>query len=222
MEYSLDRKLFVEFVGTFLFVFAIGMVTEKTTGAGALAPLAIGSVLMILVFAGGHVSGAHYNPAVSTAVLVRRKLAASEYAGYVVVQLIAALLGALLVKGIGGKQSHAMVASNGKMLVVEFLWTFTLAYVVLNVATARATQGNSFYGLAIGFTVVAGAFAFGGISGGAFNPAVAFGATIFGAFPWSHIWIYFVANLLGGSVAAGVFLYLQEPAERIQEHVTRA
>jgi aquaporin Z len=209
MEYSLDKKLVVEFVGMFLFVFTVGMVTEKTTGAGSLAPLAIGSVLMILVFAGGHVSGGHYNPAVSTAVFIRGKLAANEYLAYVVTQLIAALLGGLLVNAIGGKQSHGTFASTGKMLVVEFLWTFALAYVVLNVATAKDTEGNSFYGLAIGFTVVVGAFALGGISGGAFNPAIAFGATIFGAFPWSHIWIYLLADLLGGAVGAALFLYLQ-------------
>jgi aquaporin Z len=214
MDYSLDRKLAVEFVGMFIFVFTVGMATEASTGAGKLAPLAIGSVLMILVFAGGHVSGGHYNPAVSTAVFIRGKITSNEYVTYVVVQLVGAVLGALLVKAIGGKQPHGTFASNGKMLVVEFLFTFTLAYVVLNVATARGTEGNSFYGLAIGFTVVVGAFAVGGISGGAFNPAIALGATIFGAFPWSHIWIYLLADLLGAAVAAGAFLYLQQPAER--------
>jgi aquaporin Z len=95
--------------------------------------------------------------------------------------------------------------------VVEFLFTFALAYVVLNVATAKATEGNSFYGLAIGFTVAAGAFAVGGISGGAFNPAVALGVAVIGVLSWSHIWIYLVATFLGGAVAAGVFLYLQGP-----------
>jgi aquaporin Z len=214
MEYSLDKKLVVEFIGMFLFVFAVGMATEKTTGAGVLAPLSIGSVLMVLVFAGGHVSGGHYNPAVSTAVFVRGKMAANEYAAYIVIQMIAALLGGLLVNAVGGKQAHGTFASTGKMLVVEFLWTFALAYVVLNVATARGTQGNSFYGLAIGFTVVVGAFALGGISGGAFNPAIAFGATIFGAFPWSHIWIYLLADLLGGAVGAAVFLYIQRGEKR--------
>jgi aquaporin Z len=221
MDYSLDRKLAVEFVGMFVFVFTVGMVTEAASGAGKLAPLAIGSVLMVLVFAGGHVSGGHYNPAVSTAVFIRGKLAANEYVTYVVVQLVAAVLGGLLVNAIGGKQAHGTFASNGKMLVVEFIFTFTLASVVLNVATAKATEGNSFYGLAIGFTVVVGAFAVGGVSGGAFNPAIALGATIFGAFPWSHIWIYLLADLLGGAVAAGAFLYLQQPPEQI-ENVTSA
>ena len=99
------------------------------------------------------------------------------------------------------------------MLIVEFLFTFALAYVVLNVATARGTEGNSFYGLAIGFTVAAGAFAVGAVSGGAFNPAVAIGAMVMGLLSWSDIWIYLIANLLGGAAAAMVFMYTQ-PAEK--------
>jgi aquaporin Z len=87
---------------------------------------------------------------------------------------------------------------------------------VLNVATAKATEGNSFFGLAIGFTVVVGAFAVGGVSGGAFNPAVALGASVLGIFAWSHYWIYAVASLLAGAVAAGVFLYLQ-PGEMARQ-----
>jgi aquaporin Z len=204
----LDRKLSVEFVGTFFLVFTVGMATAKT-GAGALAPLAIGSVLMVMVFAGGHISGAHYNPAVSTAVLIRRKMTSTEWGSYVAIQLVAAALAALLVRGFNGGASAASLASTWKMLVAEFLFTFALAFVVLNVATARGTEGNSFYGLAIGFTVATGAFAVGGISGGAFNPAVALGASIMGIFKWSHIWIYPLANLLGGAAAAIAFLYVQ-------------
>jgi aquaporin Z len=205
----LDRKLSVEFVGTFFLVFTVGMATAKT-GAGVLAPLAIGSVLMVMVFAGGHISGGHYNPAVSTAVLLRGKMVSREWVGYVITQLIAGALAALLVRGFNGGASAASVGSTWKILVAEFLFTFALAYVVLNVATARGTEGNSFYGLAIGFTVGAGAFAVGGISGGAFNPAVALGASIMGIFKWSHIWIYLLANLLGGAAAAAAFLYVQQ------------
>jgi aquaporin Z len=208
----LGRKLIVEFIGTFFLVLTVGMATAKT-GAGVLAPLAIGSVLMVMVFAGGHISGGHYNPAVSTAVLVRGKLASLEWVPYVVTQLIAGVLAGLLARGLNGAASAAMVSSTWKMLVVEFLFTFALCYVVLNVATARGTEGNSFYGLAIGFTVAVGAFAVGGISGGAFNPAVALGATVYGLLKWSHIWIYLVANFLGAVVAAAVFLYL-ESAEK--------
>ena len=216
MTYSLDRKLTVEFIGMFLFVFTVGMATEAANRSGAvLAPIAIGSVLMVLVFAGGHVSGGHYNPAVSTAVFIRGRIRANEYVAYMLTQFLAALLAGLLVNAIGGKQSAGAVATTGKMLVVEFLFTFALAYVVLNVATAKGTEGNSFYGLAIGFVVVVGAISVGWISGGAFNPAIALGATVFGAFKWAHIWIYLVADFLGGAAAAAAFLYLQAPQEAV-------
>ena len=210
MSYRLDQRLAVEFIGMFVFVFAVGMATEAANHAGAaLAPIAIGSVLMVMVFAGGYVSGGHYNPAVSTAVLVRGRIKANEYVAYVVTQFVAAVLAGLLVNGIGGNQAVGATASTGKMIVVEFLFTFALAYVVLNVATAKGTEGNSFYGLAIGFTVLVGAVSVGWISGGAFNPAIALGATVFGAFPWSHIWIYLLADFAGGIAAAGLFLYIQ-------------
>jgi aquaporin Z len=122
------------------------------------------------------------------------------------------VIAGLLVRYVGGREPHAVVASNGKMLIVEFIYTFALAWVVLHVATARGTDGNSFYGLAIGFTVVTGAFAVGGISGGAFNPAIAVGASVTGLFEWSNIWIYLVADFLGGAAAAFAFLYVL-PAE---------
>jgi aquaporin Z len=109
----------------------------------------------------------------------------------------------------------AKVAGAGKMLVVEFLFTFALAYVVLNVGTAKGTEGNSFYGLAIGFTVAAGAFAVGGVSGGAFNPAVAIGAMVLGLLSWGDIWIYLIANIAGAVAAANVFLFIQ-PAEKLE------
>ena len=210
MSYPLDRKLAVEFIGMFLFVFTVGMATESANKSGAiLAPIAIGSVLMVIVFAGGHVSGGHYNPAVSTAVWIRGKIKANEYVAYMITQFVAAVLGGLLVNAIGGKQTAGVTAATGKMLVVEFLFTFALAYVVLNVATAKGTEGNSFYGLAIGFIVVVGAISVGWISGGAFNPAIALGATVLGAFKWSHIWIYLLADFLGGAAAALAFLYIQ-------------
>jgi aquaporin Z len=208
---TLRRKLVVEFIGTFFLMFTVGMAVAK---AGTLAPLAIGSSLMIMVFAGGHVSGGHYNPAVSTAVLLRGKLTSSEYLPYIVSQLVGAVLAGLLVSALGyAPPSAAAVAGIGKMLIVEFLFTFALCYVVLNVATAKGTENNSFYGLAIGFTVAVGAFAVGSVSGGAFNPAVALGASVLGMFTWSHYWVYLLAELVAGAAAAGVFLYTQ-PAEK--------
>jgi aquaporin Z len=212
MNPVLERKLVVEFVGMFLFVFTVGMATNKA-GAGALAPLAIGSVLMVMVFAGGHVSGGHFNPAVSTAVYLRGRMAQNELVAYLVTQFVAAVLAGLAVRYVGGHESHVPVASAGKMLVAEFLFTFALVWVVLHVATSRGTDGNSFYGLAIGFTVVAGAFAVGGVSGGAFNPAIALGAMVTGLFQWSNIWIYLIADFLGAAAAAWLFLFVL-PAEK--------
>ena len=99
----------------------------------------------------------------------------------------------------------AILPKTGPALLAEFLFTFALVYVVLNTATAEGTSGNSFYGLAIGMTVMTGAFAVGDISGGAFNPAVALGITLLGISTWNNIWIYLVANLSGGIVAALIF-----------------
>jgi aquaporin Z len=211
---NIQRKLTVEFIGTFFLVFTIGMASKT---AGSFAPLAIGAVLMVMVFAGGHVSGAHYNPAVSTAVLLRGKMSLIEYVPYVVTQVLAGILAAFVVIALGYDPLEPVrTGAIGSMLVVEFLFTFALAYVVLNVATASRTEGNSFYGLAIGFTLATGVFAVGSISGGAFNPAVAVGASLMGLFAWSHIWIYLVAGFLGGAAAAGVFR-VTEPAEEAAE-----
>jgi aquaporin Z len=208
----MNRKLVVEFIGTFFLVFTVGMAGSR---AGALAPLAIGLVLMVMVFAGGHVSGGPYNPALSTAVFMRGKMEQPEYIAYMVIQILAGIAAAVVVIILGYDFNHAAaVAGAGKMLIVEFLFTFALAYVMLNVATARGTEGNSFYGLAIGLTVAAGAFAVGSVSGGAFNPAVAVGAMVMGLLSWSDIWIYLIANMLGGAAAASVFLYTQ-PGEKL-------
>jgi aquaporin Z len=212
MVHPLERKLVVEFIGMFVFVFTVGMATNKA-GAGSLAPLAIGSVLMVMVFAGGHVSGGHFNPAVSTGVLMRGRMALNEFGAYVATQFGAAVLAGLIVRYVGGREAQLHTASAGKMLIAEFVFTFALVWVVLHVATARGTEGNSFYGLAIGFTVVAGAYAVGGISGGAFNPAIAVGAMVTGLLEWSKIWIYLLADLAGAAAAALAFLYVL-PAEK--------
>jgi aquaporin Z len=204
---KIQHKVGVEFIGTFFLVFTVGMAFKT---AGAFAPLAIGAVLMVMIFAGGHVSGAHYNPAVSTAVLIRRKMTLNEYVPYVVTQVVAGVIAAAVVIMLGYDPAGAVkTAGVGRMLVVEFLFTFALAYVVLSVVTAKATEGNSFYGLAIGFTVAAGAFAVGSVSGGVFNPAVAIGGMVIGLFSWGHIWVYLLANLAGGAAAAYAFLLTQ-------------
>ena len=217
---ELQRKLVVEFIGTFFFVFAIG---EALTNAPAeLAPLAIGSALMVMVFAGGHISGGHFNPAVSTAAMVRGKLPSSEFLPYIIAQAAGAIVAALIFLAIEDDAAAGDFAGAGTMLVVEFLFTFALCWVVLHTATAVGTEGNSFYGLAIGFTVMVGAYAVGALSGGAFNPAVALGASIMGFFEWSDFWIYLVACFLGGAAAAIAFLYVNPAEETGPEPVPRA
>ncbi len=186
------------------------MLTVGTTvlgpGTGVIPPLAIGAALMVMVYAGGHVSGAHYNPAVTLAVFVRGRCPAKDVAPYWAAQILGAVIAALVVGFLRPDAAPvAMSPHVGPALAAEFLFTFALAYVVLNVATAKATAGNSYFGLAIGFTVMVAAFAIGDVSGGAFNPAVAVGASILGMFAWSSLWIYLVANLLGGAAAAAVF-----------------
>ena len=172
----MTRKLLTEFIGTFFLVLTIGL---TVVAQSPFAPLAIGSALMIMVYMGGHVSGGHFNPAVSLAVYLRGKLDRKDLLPYWGAQLLGGIaaahctwwmMGAPLVVAPAHPLSHA--------LVIEFLFTFALALVVLNSATANATSGNSFYGLAIGFTVTVGAFAGGAISGGAFNPAVGLGPAI--------------------------------------------
>jgi aquaporin Z len=204
------RNYVTEFVGTFFLVLTIGL---TVLGDTPLAPLAIGSALMVMVYMGGHVSGGHYNPAVSLAVFLRGKMASGgEMVRYWLAQIAGALVAALVVRTIAGQTfapAPADDASTGAVLLVEFLYTFALALVVLNSAASAKTHGNSFYGLAIGFTVVVGAFAGGPISGGAFNPAVGVGpiavdATM-GEGTWSALWLYLVGPLLGGAAAAVVF-----------------
>ncbi len=199
------NKYVVELIGTFFLVLTVGC-TVIGGGAGVIPPLAIGAALMVMIFAGGHVSGAHYNPAVTLAVWLRGKCDAKDVGPYMISQIIGASLAAGCVKYL--RAGAAVVPLNpaiGPALLAEVLFTFALCFVVLNVATSKGTAGNSFYGLAIGMTVMTGAFAVGDISGGAFNPAVAIGISEMGLSPWSNIWIYLLANFAGGALAAMVF-----------------
>ena len=177
------RRYVQELVGTFFLVLTIGC-TVIGSPAGVIPPLAIGSVLMVMIYAGGHISGAHYNPAVTVAVFLRGRCAAADVVPYFVAQLAGGLAAAAVATFLRGSPSAPpfMATSVPIALVAEFLFTFALAYVILNVATAKATSGNSYFGLAIGFTVLVGAFAVGDLSGGSFNPAVAVGGTVMGLF----------------------------------------
>lgn len=208
------RQYVAEFIGTLFLVFTVG---TAVLSEAPLAPLAIGGVLMVMVYAGGHVSGGHFNPAVTLAVLLRGRIAPTDAAAYAVAQLVAGVVGALAAHWAVNPEDVATLSLSGRelgaALLVEVLFTFALAYVVLNVATSSSHPNNSFYGLAIGFTVLGGAIAVGGISGGAFNPAVAVGGSVAGLFSWSALWVYLVAQAVGSTLAAFAFLALN-PHER--------
>jgi len=203
-------KLLTEFIGTFFLVFTIGLTVIAGTD---LAPLAIGSALMVMVYMGGHISGAHYNPAVTLAIMMRGKIEFGEAMKYMAIQVIAAAAAAESVWMVTGGSTFAVApgsdATTIAALLSEVLFTFALALVVLNVATSPKTEGNSYYGLAIGFTVMVGAFAVGGISGGAFNPAVGLGPMIIDAFMgdggFRNAWLYIVGPGIGGALAAVVY-----------------
>jgi aquaporin Z len=201
------KNAIVEFIGTFFLVFVILLSGD---------PIAIGSILMVMVYMGGHISGAHYNPAVTLAVLVRGKIKAGEAVMYWIVQFVGAIAAAVMVYLIYHKTAAPApdpAMNILKPLAIEMIFTFALASVVLNVATSKKTAGNSFYGLAIGFTVLAAAYAGGHISGGAFNPAVGTGPilvdTLIGhGHSIGNLWIYLVGPFTGGLVAGLLFKYL--------------
>ena len=203
------KNYLTEFIGAFFLVITIGLTVLNGT---TLAPLAIGSALMVMVYMGGHVSGAHYNPAVTLAIFMRGKLAAKEVLPYMIAQVLGAFVASSAVYFLL-KESFAPAPAADRsvaaVLFAEFLFTFALALVVLNSATAKKTEGNSFYGLAIGFTVMAGAFSAGPISGGVFNPAVGMGPilmdTLLGGNSIGNLWFYLVGPLAGGVAAALVF-----------------
>lgn len=207
------RKYAVEFVGTFFLLMAICMAVSG--GLGNLAPVAIGMMLMVMVYAGGHISGAHYNPAVSVAVYLRGKLKAGDLLPYIVAQCLggtlAVMLAGFLLESMGIAEPAPKELDIVPSLIAEVLGTIALVYVILNVATSVRTAGNSYFGLAIGSTVLAGAYAFGSISGAAFNPAVALGITMAGYTAWSSIWIFLVANFAGGALGAFLFQYVNGP-----------
>lgn len=199
------REEIVEFFGTFFLVLTIGMVVIDP-GAGALAPLAIGMVLIVMVYMGGPISGGHYNPAVSLAVWLRGKIPARKLLSYALSQGLAGLSAALVVGYLkGGPRVTAMDMRVLPALLAEFLFTTALCLVVLLTATDESRSGNSYFGLAIGGTVLAGAYAVGAVSGAAFNPAVALGITVMGLSLPARLWVFLLPHLLGAAAAAGLF-----------------
>jgi len=208
------RKYAVEVIGTFFLALTVAV---SVLSHSTFTPLAAGGVLMVMIYAGGHVSGGHYNPAVTLAALVRRRIGLADAVAYWVVQLAAGALAGVVARAVVNPATVTALHPSGHALaataVVELLFTFALCYVVLNVATSKDQTGNSFFGLAIGFTVVAGAFAVGGISGGAFNPAVTLGAATAGLFAWSTVWVYLVVQL-GAGIAAALAFRALNPSDK--------
>lgn len=199
------HKYLTEFIGTFFLVLVIGL-TVVDPGAGMFAPVAIGFTLMVMVYAGGPISGGHYNPAVTLGAWMRGACPTKDVAPYMAVQLLGGAAAALVTGFLKGNPMVVpMTPDVPKALAVEFLFTFALVTVVLNVATSKKSSGNSYFGLAIGSTVTAAAFAGGGISGGAFNPAVAAGITMMGLSSLSNIWIFLLGDIAGGAAAAFIY-----------------
>ncbi|MBA3238269.1 MAG: aquaporin [Parachlamydiaceae bacterium] len=196
-------KYVYEFIGTFFLMLTVGMTVLATNNAALWAPFAIGSVMAVMVFAGGHISGGHYNPAISLAAFLRKKLDLNDLLRYWAVQFAACVAAALIVILFKGAPAESPIELNAmKILLMEFLFTFALCFVMLNVSTTNATAGNSYFGWAIGFTVLVGAYAIGPISSAALNPAVALGLSILNLNYWSNLLIYIVGSLLGGGAAA--------------------
>jgi len=200
------RKYVTEFIGAFFLMFAVA--TAALSGS-AFVPLAAGLTLMVMVYAGGHISGGHYNPAVTMAALVRGRIGVGNAVGYWIAQAVGGVVAGAIARAVVNPAAVNTLRLTGHTeaatAVVEILFTFALSYVVLNVATSKDQPNNGFFGLAIGFTVAAGAFAVGGISGGVFNPAVALGGATAGLFGWGTIWVYLLVELAAGAAAGLVF-----------------
>ena len=198
------KNYITEFIGTFFLVLTIGLTGD---------PLAIGVMLMAIIYMGGHISGAHYNPAVSIAMIYRGLLTSKEAIKYILSQLAGAFLAALTVNWLMGdvmQLAPSNTASVMQILAVEAIFTFALMLVILNVATHPKTAGNSYYGLAIGFTIMAAAFAGGGISGGVYNPAVGTGPILVDVIlgdgkTLANLWYYFVGPIFGAMAATCVY-----------------
>jgi aquaporin Z len=204
------NKYLTELIGTFFLVLTIGLSAN---------PIAIGSILMVMIYMGGNISGAHYNPAVTLAILIRGKIGGKDAGIYMVFQVIGAVIAAFIIQRHGGAVLFPMPSTGVSFIgavFYEVVFTFALVLVVLNVATSSKTAGNSYYGLAIGFTVLAGAYSVGALSGGAFNPAVALGPIIADLFNTrsliSNVGIYMLGPFLGAAIAAFFFKF-QNPDE---------
>ena len=200
------KKYLTEFVGTFFLVLIIGLSNN---------PLAIGFGLTVLVYMGAHISGAHYNPAVSFAMLLRKEINSSNFFKYLLSQILGAFAAAFLVSNMSSNMlvQPDLAEPVAIILVAELIFTYLLVFVILNVATHPNLDGNSFYGFAIGLTVMAGAFCVGPLSGGVFNPAVSIGPSLVDIITENgvsqyFVWYYLTAPMAGSVMAVIHFNYL--------------
>ena len=206
MAHNLQQKLTTEFIGTFFL--SLTICTAAVYGsAGDYAPFGIAATLMVMIYAGGHISGAHYNPAVTVSIYLRGACDKDEVLPYIASQLIAAVSAAIVVENLLRPDELSPVAFElgTDAVVAELLFTFALAYVILNVATTESTSGNGYYGAAIALVVLAGAITVGSISLASFNPAVTSALIVSGKITLADSWMHFVPQFIGAVLATYVY-----------------
>ena len=209
-------KLLVEFTGTFFLVLVIGMTALDPELPAGLGPIAVAAVLTAMIFATGHITGAHFNPIVTIAFTMRGRTPRSDTGPFIVAQLVAAVAAGLLVLWAAGAAATAgetppvepLALDLVPTVVFETLFTFALVFVILNVALSRGIEGNQFYGLAVGAVVLAGAYVAGPVSGAAFNPAVTVALGTMGLADWSDVWMPLTSQVAGGAMAVAAFAFI--------------
>jgi aquaporin Z len=202
------KKYVMEFIGTFFLVLTIGL-TASNTSLGPFVPLVIGSVLVVMIYAGGALSGAHYNPAVTLAACLSKKTTVTDSFYYVVSQILAAIAATTVVSFIGQPITSVFTVSTVPTFIAELIFTFALVFVILMVACSNRTKGNSYFGAAIGLTVMVGAYTVGAISGAVFNPAVMIGLILLNILPVSVSAVYLSSHIIASLIAWKTFEYLE-------------
>ena len=215
------KKYLVELLGTFFLVFTVGSAITLG-GNGVISALSIGLALMIMVYAGAHISGGHYNPAVSLSAVIRGALPIEQLLPYWISQLIGGIVASIMILCVADPAPSGLCPHSVlRLFIGEFLFTFALCYVVLQTATTKALENNQFYGLAIGSTVMVGTFAVGGIlCFGAFNPVVAIGVGILNVACWNCVAVTIASNILSAIAAAFIYKLVNtelEPEPEVEE-----
>jgi len=197
------KKYIMEGFGTMFLVLAICMIGH---------PIAIGAMLTVLMYLGEHVSGAHYNPAITLAVWLRGKLKTDKVLPYMLFQVLGGIAAAIIYWMLAG-QRYILVPATGisdaKLFMVELLFTFFLVFVFLVVMTTKKVKVNHIFGIVIGFALMAIAFL-----GGMYNPVVSIGSSILNLFfrgsveALRHMPAYVLGTMSGGALAALFYRYM--------------